>query len=99
LLALSFEEFTLSPEVLALFTLLALSLEGSFEGSLDPRSRSCREVPIKIRAGPPALAIFQFHFSIFQFPLSFLDLWPFARLSREESTFAKVYQNKHFNFL
>ncbi len=40
---------------------------------LDPRSRPCREVPIKIPADPPVLSIFHFHFSIFQFSLSYLE--------------------------
>ena len=61
---------------------------------LDPRSRSCWEVPINISADPPALTVFHFCFSIFQFFLSHLDLCPFARISREESTLTKVYQNK-----
>ena len=56
------------PEVFTLFTPLALSLEGSFEGSPDPWSRSCREVPIKISVDPPALTIFHFQFSIFPVP-------------------------------
>ena len=34
---------------------------------LDPRSRPCREVPIKIPADPPVLSIFHFHF--FDFPV------------------------------
>ena len=39
-------------------------------------------LPIKISAGRPVLSIFHFHFSIFHFPLSYLDLCPLARLSR-----------------
>jgi hypothetical protein len=35
------------------------------------------------------LSIFRFHFSIFHSPVSYLDLCPFARLSREESTLMK----------
>jgi len=37
----------------------------------------------------PALTIFYFHFSILRAPLSYLDLCPFPRLSREESTLMK----------
>src|SRR5229473_1903499 len=62
------------------------SLEKSFEGSIDPRSRPFREVPINVPADHSVLSIFPP--SPFDFPVP-------PSLFRINT--CKVYQNKHFN--